>query len=80
LPDTVVWLELDPAEAERRRDARAKDRIESRGLDYLTRVHDGYQRMAEAGELVRIDGRRPVDEIESAIWASLEPLCAPRGR
>ncbi len=79
LPDAVVWLELDPAEAQRRREAvRAKDRIESRGLEYLTRVHEGYQRMAEAGELIRIDGRLSPDGIEAAIWERLAPLCSAR--
>jgi dTMP kinase len=78
LPDAVVWLELDPVEAERRRSVRAKDRIESRGIEYLTRVHEGYARMAEAGELIRVDGRMSEDAIEAEIWERVGASC--RGR
>ena len=75
--DLALWFAIDPLEAQRRRGARddAKpDRIESRGFDYLTRVHEGYRVMAEAGELARIDAAQPPDAVEAAVWALVAPL------
>ncbi|MBA2479639.1 MAG: dTMP kinase [Planctomycetes bacterium] len=77
-PDVVIWLDLEPAEAERRRDAvRAHDRIEARGLAYLQRVHAGYHALAEEGELQRVDARMNVDDLEQLIWTLIAPLVAP---
>jgi len=71
-PDLVLWLELDPSAAQARRSsARGADRIEARGLDYLGRVHAGYRRMAEAGELLAIDASRPSAEVAAAVWSHL---------
>lgn len=72
--DRAVWLDLDPAEAARRR-ARVRgtdDRIEARGLAYLQRVHAGFAALASAGELVRIDAARDEDAIAAAIAAAID--------
>jgi dTMP kinase len=72
--DLALWFDVDPAEAQRRRAAGKPDRIEARGLEYLTRVHAGYRAMADAGELARVDAARPIDEIEAAVWSLVAPL------
>lgn len=73
VPDRALWLDLDPAEAQRRRSASrgADDRIEARGLEYLRKVHAGFAAMAVAGELVRIDAAQPADAVTVQVWAAI---------
>ena len=75
VPDLVLWLALDPTEAGRRRAAaRGLDRIEARGLEYLTRVHDGYRALAASDGLVELDARQSADAIAERIWSLVRPL------
>jgi dTMP kinase len=75
-PDLVFWLNLDPAEAQRRRsvDGRAEDRIESRGLDYMQKVHNGFQQLVKAGEMIELDARLPESELAATVWKRVEAL------
>lgn len=69
LPDLVLWMDLDPQVAARRR-AQTRgtdDRIEARGLAYLQRVHAGFAALATADEMVRIDAAREEDLIAQDI-------------
>ena len=63
--------------AERRAQARAADRFEGEDLAVFERVAEGYrQRIAAAPQrFVRIDGARPLDEVQRAVLAAvgLEP-------
>jgi len=63
-PQLVVILDVDPALAWERSSG-PRDRIESRGLDYLRRVSAGFRRYAErAREPVTIvDGAGGADEV-----------------
>ncbi len=71
-PDLVLWLALAPAVAQaRRQQERGPDRIEARGLSYLERVHDGYARMAGAGELTTIDAAAAPQAVADAVWAAV---------
>jgi dTMP kinase len=71
-PDLVLWLRLDPAQAQaRRQQERGADRIEARGLPYLERVHAGYARMAGDGELTAIDAAQPPATVAEAVWAAV---------
>ena len=71
-PDLVLWLRLDPATAQaRRQHARSADRIEARGLDYLTRVHQGYARMAGEGEMCEVDAGQAPEAVAQAVWAQV---------
>jgi len=73
--DLALWLRIMPDQAMRRRAAaRGEDRIEARGLAYQQRVHDGYARMAAAGELHVIDAERDADTIFADLWSAIEPL------
>jgi dTMP kinase len=77
VPDLVLWLALDPAEAARRRAAaRGQDRIEARGLDYLTRVHDGYRALVASDGLVELDARARAEDLAERIWALVRPFTA----
>jgi dTMP kinase len=71
-PDLVLWLRLDPAQAQaRRQQERGADRIEARGLPYLERVHAGYARMAGDGELAAIDAAQAPEAVADAVWAAV---------
>lgn len=79
VPDLVLWLSLDPAEAGRRRAAaRGLDRIESRGLEYLTRVHDGYRALVASDGLVELDARQSAEALAERIWTLVRPLTIPK--
>jgi dTMP kinase len=68
-PDLVLWLAVDPAEAQRRRAAaRGQDRIEARGLAYQQKVHDGYRALVTSDGLVEIDARQTPDVITAQVW------------
>ncbi len=79
-PDLVLWMDLDPEVAARRRaQARgADDRIEARGLSYLQRVHAGFAALAAAGELVRLDAARDQDLIAQDITQHVDRLLSAR--
>lgn len=73
--DKVFWLSIDPAEAQRRRQAeREADRIEARGLAYLQKVHEGYQTQSlQQPEFVTLDATRDKSDIADAIWEHVLP-------
>ena len=75
VPDLVLWLALDPAESARRRaGGRGLDRIEARGVDYLTRVHDGYRALVASDGLIELDARQTPEIIAEQIWSLVRPL------
>ncbi len=75
VPDLALWLALDPAESARRRAAaRGLDRIEARGLEYLTRVHDGYRALVASDGLIELDARQTAEVITERIWSLVRPL------
>ncbi len=68
-PDLVLWLAVDPAEAQRRRAAaRGQDRIEARGLAYQQKVHDGYRALVTSDGLIEIDARQTPDVMTAQVW------------
>jgi len=77
-PDLTLWFDVPAGlAAERRAQARAADRFEGEDLAFFERVAEGYrQRIAAAPQrFVRIDGARPLDEVQRAVLAAvgLEP-------
>ncbi len=67
--DHVFWLNLEPAEAQRRRQAeREADRIEARGLKYLEKVHAGYLEQAQEPNFMTLDATDSKQAINDAIW------------
>ena len=68
-PDLVLLLEVTPSAAERRLD-RAKDRMESAGIAFHQRVHDGFLRQAieDPDRWAIIDGTQDEDAVAEQIW------------
>jgi len=79
-PDLTCYCRCPPEVAARRRSGRGEDRIEGRGLEYLRRVHDGYERLAEEGRLRVFDGTAEPDVLEADIWDAVRPLVPEDGR
>ncbi len=74
-PDLALWLDVPPAQAAARADARsARDRIEARDAAYHQRVYDGYRTMAAQGDLKRIDGLGSTDDVAARIDAAVATL------
>jgi dTMP kinase len=67
MPDLTVYLALDPATAASR--AGETDRFEDEGDELQRRVHDAYERMAEAepGRFRRVDADRPPGEVHAEV-------------
>jgi dTMP kinase len=72
-PKLTFLLDM-PAEEAARRMQRAPDRMERQGLEYLTRVRDGFLREAAgtAEKIVVIDAARDPDAVEAAIRAAVK--------
>jgi len=79
-PDRTFLLELEPEAGLERvgRSGRAADRLESEDLDFHRAVSAAYRRLAEAepDRFVRLDARRPPDEIHHSVLAELSGLLA----
>lgn len=75
MPDRVLLLDLDPAEADRRR-GREPDRMESRGDDYRRKVRQGFLVEAKRSPdtITVIDASKSIDEVWGQIQAAVEPL------
>lgn len=68
-PDLIVLLEVSPRDAEARL-VGLKDRVESAGEAFHTRVHDGFlvQAMADPDRWAVVDGTASEDDVAAAIW------------
>ena len=76
-PDLTIWLDIPVEVTLERLDLRGEsDRLESKGVGYLTRVRELYQNMAEMEpyRFVRIDGTQKPEVIAKQISA----LCKER--
>ena len=71
-PDHVFLLDLDPEVAWSRLGGQL-DRLESRGREYLTAVHAGFQREASrcGANLTWVDANRPIEQIAGEIATTL---------
>ena len=71
-PDLIVLLDVPPTVAAART-AGAPDRLEAAGADFHDRVARGYHALASADprHWVTVDGSRPADEVEAAVWAAV---------
>jgi dTMP kinase len=75
MPERVFLLDM-PAEAAAARIQRSPDRMESRGLEYLERVRQGFLTQADRfpHQIVVIRADRPVEAIQADIVAAAEPV------
>jgi dTMP kinase len=80
MPDLTIILDL-PVELAAARRARAEDRVEGRGADYLDRVRRGF--LAEArrqpARFAVLDAQPPIHEIHHAIRAVVRKHLQSRG-
>ncbi len=78
-PDLYMVLYVSSATGVSRRDARAADRMESKGNDFLIKVSEGYRSCASApgSDYLLIDGEGSVEEVQEKIWQQMEPLIRP---
>lgn len=74
-PDVTILLDIEP-EIAAQRIARVLDRLESRGLEYMRAVRDGFRTQSQ--QLSRpayiLDANRPVNELHAAVIG-----CMPAG-
>jgi dTMP kinase len=81
-PDLTLWFDLPPpVAAERRRAARAPDRLESEDLAFFERVRAGYlARLAQSPQRIRrIDADQPLEAVRAAVIAELHGLLSGTG-
>ncbi|HBE72070.1 MAG TPA: dTMP kinase [Planctomycetaceae bacterium] len=75
VPDLTLVLDLDPAIAHRRLGSKL-DRLESRGLDYMNRVREGFRSEAQGNDAIQIvDADRSVEEIHHQICDVIGRFC-----
>jgi len=76
-PDLTLYFQIDPEVGARRR-AKSRgeeDRIEARGLEYLTRVANGYNTLLETeSDMVAVDVTKSVDEIHEEVYDLVSKL------
>jgi dTMP kinase len=75
-PDLTVLVDIDPAEAQRRRaQARAADRFEREAQHFFERVRSGYLERAgaEPERFLVVDGSAPPERITAAVLARVTP-------
>ena len=76
-PHVTFFLDISPAEVQRRMHAAAtrRDRMESGGDDFYGRVRERYLGLAkEEARFKVIDGTRTVEAIEQEIWKHVEAM------
>ena len=73
-PHLTFLLDLPLEASLRRREARGKDRIEARGVEFLTQVRRAYLTVAarESARIVVVDATLSVDEVHDQIVRHLE--------
>jgi dTMP kinase len=78
MPDLTIVLDLDPTQA--RLDASRLDRLESEGEAFLTRVAEGFRRLArdEPERIKLVDGSGAVEVVQAEVAELVEALLARR--
>lgn len=67
VPDITFYLKIDPEIADKRNPNRKKDRMESSGRKFFSRVCEGYNELSKARRFEVIDGSLPPEEIHAQI-------------
>lgn len=77
-PDLTLWLDLPLAESLRRRGHRAADRMEASGEAFLTRVAEGFARLAKERGWRPVDAAQAPEQVAAACCALLrQQFAAP---
>lgn len=68
MPDVTFLFEIDPAKAlSRRLSVSSPDRIEQEKSDFVRRVYDAFQSMADDPRFIRINAEGSIEEIHSEV-------------
>jgi len=75
-PKKTFFLNVSPELGLARRRENAPDRIEARGLEFLTKVRAAYLEIAarEAHRFVVLDGALAPDTLETQVWDNVQPF------
>lgn len=78
-PTRVLLIDIDPAvSVERIRSGRGETPDEFEGVEYLSRVRQIFNQLADSrDEVCRFDGTQSIDDVEAAIHAELASLGLP---
>jgi dTMP kinase len=76
--DLTLWLDVSLAESRRRSGGQMADRIEAAGEAFLARVVDGFERLADIHDWVRIDAGQPVTAVTEACCRAVACHCGAR--
>ena len=76
VPNATLVFDLTPQEALRRATTEGSDRLESEGMQFQQRVHEGYARLAQnEPERVRVvDARGPVEVVRARMLTALRDV------
>ncbi|MDE2997817.1 MAG: dTMP kinase [Gemmatimonadota bacterium] len=80
-PDLTVWIDVDLETVRQRWIPEDVDRFEAAGDAFFGRVRNGYERIwqAEPERILRVDGRRPVEDLACRIYSEVrERMAASR--
>lgn len=75
-PDLTLLLDIEPAEGQRRRQKDILDRLEKEGLDFQTRVRNGYLKIQEEepDRIKLLNGHLSVEELRREALQHIAPL------
>ncbi len=75
-PDLTLLLDIDPQEGQRRRKKDIPDRLEKEGLDFQTRIRNGYLQMQkeESGRIKLLDGHSSIADLRQEAIQYIEAL------
>jgi dTMP kinase len=78
-PHLTIVLDMD-VQAARQRMNRELDRMESRGMDYLERVREGFLMESRLGHerIIVVDAARDIDSVHHDIRSAIEPRLTPQ--
>lgn len=73
--DIALFLDLPPAQGfARKGGVDGGDRMENGGMEFFTRIYDGFKAMCAAGELLAIDASGNEDETFDKIYKAVESI------
>ncbi len=70
-PDATILLDIKPEDSLKRRENKIPDRIEEEGLEFLKKVNDGFQRIANEKNWKIISASQDMDSISNEIKSFL---------
>jgi dTMP kinase len=75
-PDVTLLLDIDPGEAQHRRQKETPDRLEREGLDFQTRIRDGYLELwsKEPERIKRLDAKHSPAELVGEAMRIIQSL------